>query len=237
MKVNKFFPAEIKYSLPIIKESKEDILEALKIKGYDFYEIWLDYIKDLDEQFILGLAKKYEEKLIFLFRRKNLEKIEMPLEKRIAIISFLAKYSIFFDFDFLSQKEELKFLKVSSKHKMILSYHNYRKTPTSGFLQSLIKKMKKFEPAIFKIATFCKSENDALRLLDLQLKLRDQGRKYLILGMGEKGLITRIFGTLYGNEITPAPNNIKEKSATGQLSKQQLEEIFTAVCGGAGKIN
>ena len=47
--------------------------------------------------------------------------------------------------------------------------------------------------------------------------------------MGEKGFITRIFGTIWGNEITFAPKTLAEKSASGQLTKKQMEDVFSKI--------
>ena len=54
------------------KKAKKEVLKSLKVKGYDFYEIWLDYIKDLDNDFLTQICKSYKGKLIFVFRRQNL---------------------------------------------------------------------------------------------------------------------------------------------------------------------
>lgn len=203
-----------KYCLPIMKNTKREVIKSLKIKGYGFYEIWLDYIRDLDDQFIVDITKKAQEKLIFLFRRQK-------------IISTLSKFNVFLDIDFLTQYEELEFLRQSfGKSKLILSYHNYKETPKLDYLLNLINKMEKFNPDIFKIATMCDKETDALNLLNLLLRLKEQRLKYIILGMGEKGLITRIFGSIWGNQLIFAPQNLKDKSAKGQLTKKQLELIF-----------
>lgn len=220
---------KIKYCLPIIKNTKKEVLKSLRIRGYNFYEIWLDYIQDLDGQFILNIAKKYNNKLIFLFRRKNLEKIKLSLERRKEIILILKKFNVFLDIDFLTQYEDLESLKNSGKIKLILSYHNYRETPKFDYLNILINKMMKYDPYIFKIATFCKEETDSLNLLNLLLKLNEQRIRYIIVGMGSKGLITRIAGALWGNEINFAPADLAQKSAEGQLTQKQLEKILQEI--------
>src|SRR5690242_20071511 len=99
----------VKYCLPIIKSKKEEVLKLINENrlGYDFFEIWLDYIKDLDPEFIKNLIKKFDSRLIFLFRRQNLEKITMPLQKRLAIMDLIARSKCFIDLD-ISQKAELK---------------------------------------------------------------------------------------------------------------------------------
>ncbi len=220
---------KIKYCLPIIKNTKKEVLKSLKFKGYNFYEIWLDYIKDLDDQFIFNIAKKYNGKLIFLFRRKNLEKVKLSLERKKEIILILKKFSVFLDIDFLTQFEDLEMFGNSGKTKLILSYHNYKETPKFDYLNILVNKMMKYNPDIFKIATFCKEETDSLNLLSLLLKLREQKIRYIILGMGKKGLITRIAGALWGNEINFAPADLAEKSADGQLTMKQLEKILQEI--------
>lgn len=221
---------KIKYCLPIIKKTKREALKALNIKGYDYYEIWLDYIKDLDNDFITSVSKKYKGKLIFVFRRQNLEKIKLSFEKRLEMISLLSKFNVFLDLDFLTQYEELEFVKQKNLGiKLILSFHNYKETPSLDHLKNLINKMKRYIPEILKVSTFCKTEIDALNLLNLILMFKEQKLKYIVLGIGEKGFITRIFGTIWGNEIIFAPKTLSEKSAPGQLTKKQLEDIFSKI--------
>ncbi|MBI2314916.1 type I 3-dehydroquinate dehydratase [Candidatus Daviesbacteria bacterium] len=220
---------QIKYCLPIIKNTKKEVLKSLKTEGYDFYEIWLDYIKDLDDKFLTGIAKAYKGNLIFLFRRQNLEKIKLSLEKRQQIISLLSNFSIVVDLDFLTQYEELQHLKQYPKIKLILSYHNYKETPKPDYLWSLVSKMKKYNSYILKIATFCQKETDGLSLLNFQIKLKNEKLRYIVLGMGKKGLITRIFGSIWGNQFSFAPIDIKDRSAEGQLTKKQMENILQEV--------
>ena len=44
--------------------------------------------------------------------------------------------------------------------------------------------------------------------------------------MGEFGVVSRVFGALWGNEMTFAPAVKTEQSAPGQLTRSQLENIF-----------
>ncbi|OGE64860.1 hypothetical protein A3I48_04510 [Candidatus Daviesbacteria bacterium RIFCSPLOWO2_02_FULL_36_7] len=221
---------KVKYCLPIIKKAKKEVLKSLKVKGYDFYEIWLDYIKDLDNDFLTQICKSYKGKLIFVFRRQNLEKIKLNYDRRIEIIYLISRFNIILDLDFLTQYEELEYVTQKNQEiKLILSFHNYKETPSFDQLKNLINKMKRYNPEIFKISTFCKEETDALNLLNLLLLFKQQKLKYIVLGMGEKGFITRIFGTIWGNEITFAPKTLAEKSASGQLTKKQMEDVFSKI--------
>lgn len=221
---------KIKYCLPIIKDGKKEVLKSLNTKGFDFYEVWLDYIKDLDEKFVVNLAKKFQGQIVFVLRRQNLEPIKLAINGRRRLISLLSNFGVFLDLDFLTQNVELEFLRRgNTKVKLILSYHNYKETPNLDYLQNIINKMKIYHPDIFKVSTFCQKEEESLDLLNLLLQLREQRLKHIVLGMGQKGLITRIFGAIWNNEMNFAPENLNEKSAEGQLTKKQLKLIFKEI--------
>lgn len=219
----------INYCLPLIEKDKAKIINIINHNSntYQYFEIWLDYIEDMNEKFIDQLMGMLQDKLIILFRRKNLEKIHMPREKRFAIMQQLSNSSSLLDLDIALQKEELEFYKeINLSNKLILSYHNYHQTPDAKELMAIIQIMSLYKPAIYKVATFCKNEQDALTLLQLQQTLKEQQKKQIVLGMGEFGTITRVYGTLWGNEMIFAPQETRNESAPGQLTKMQLESIF-----------
>jgi 3-dehydroquinate dehydratase I len=219
---------KINYCLPIIKETKKEILEVINAyrKEYEYFEVWLDYVKDLDQSFLKELLEKHQDKLIIVLRQKNLEPIKMSLEKRLEIIKLLNNSDSYLDLD-ISQQEELKYIETNAfTVKKIISYHNYEETPEKEKLNEIIDRIKKYTPEIIKISTYCKSEKDALNLLYLQQKLKKEEKKHIILGMGKSGIVTRIFGTVWGNEITFAPIDKSDASAPGQLTKNQLENIY-----------
>jgi len=219
-----------KYCLPIIKNTKQQVLQTLKYKGYNLYEVWLDYIKDLDEAFIKNLVNKFKHKLIIVFRRKNLEEMRLSFDERVRIISLLETSCSFLDLDITTQKNELDLIqKKRLKISTIVSYHNYQETPDGGKLKEIIDTMKTYEPSIYKITTKCNSPKDALRLLELLLAIKEKNIKCIVLGMGKLGIITRIFGSLWGNEMTFAPKKRKESSAPGQLTREQLETVFSVL--------
>lgn len=215
----------IKYCLPILKSSKEEILQTVaENPDYDFYEIWLSYIKDLDTDFVWKISEQYDGKLVFLFRKQNLEKSDLDFGIKKKIIKLLENSGNFLDLDITDQKEELEFVKKEKLgNKLIVSMHDYERTPV---LDGIIEKMDGYKPDIFKIATFCKEPEDAVKLLTLLLQLRKSGKKFIVLGMGDEGKIVRIYGALWGNEFNFTPKSLGEKSAEGQLTKDQLERIL-----------
>ncbi|HSW96740.1 MAG TPA: type I 3-dehydroquinate dehydratase [Candidatus Saccharimonadales bacterium] len=220
---------KINYCLPIIKKTKQEVLETLQENRsiYNYFEVWLDYINDLDDEFVKKLVEDLQEKLILLFRRQNLEEIKMDLQKRKNIILLLENVNSLLDLDISMQQEELEYIQENSLNlKLISSYHNYEETPNIDELERIISEMKYYNPSVYKIATKCQTEADTIILLETLLNLKQQEQEFIILGMGEKGSITRIFGTLWGNKMIFAPKEKNEKSAPGQLTKTQLEDIF-----------
>jgi 3-dehydroquinate dehydratase-1 len=79
---------------------------------------------------------------------------------------------------------------------------------------------------IYKFSTFCQTPADALKLLQLQLELRSQNKRHTVLGMGADGLITRLFGPLWGSEIAYAPQVMANSSAPGQLTLEELQRLL-----------
>lgn len=217
-----------KYCLPIITKSKEEVLKLIKEnQDYDYYEIWLDYIESLDNDFIKHLINSFEKKLIFLFRRQELEPIKMRWDKKIEIFNLINNTDSLLDLDFSLQKEELEYLKESSLNiSKIISYHNYEKTPDYRELSDIIKEVEEYNPAIVKVATMCNNDSDALSLMDLLQVLKGKGRQFIVIGMGGFGKITRIYGLLQGNALNFAPRNIENCSAPGQILKGDLEIIY-----------
>jgi 3-dehydroquinate dehydratase-1 len=219
---------EINYCLPILKTNKTQVSEKLAAaKDYQYYEIWLDYIEDLDFDFVNQLITDYGNKLILVFRRQNLETPLMETQKRLSLISSLANKNCLIDLDVITQQEELSYVQSNSINvSLITSYHNYQQTPEDKKLIEVMSIMGNYKPEIIKIATKCINPKDGLRLLDLLLSLKQEKKKYIILGMGEYGTITRIYGTLWGNEIIFAPEKDEEATSPGQLTKEETKTVI-----------
>ncbi len=220
------------YCLPIIRNTKNEVLETIeKYRAeYAFFEVWLDYIEDLSADFIDTLIKGNEKRIIVLFRRKNLEKPTMTPTLQNAIIENLVNKHMLLDVDVENQRDILDYIQENKLFvRLITSFHEYTHTPTNQILQAVLDKMKGYTPLIYKISTYCKEKEDSIRLLKLLLTLKKENKRCIMLGMGEHGIMTRIFGTLWGNEMIFAPQTTSESSALGQLTKEQLESIFDII--------
>lgn len=216
---------KIKYCLPIFKKTRQEVFDQISENpDYDFYEIWLSYLEDLDTDFVWKISDQYNGKLIFLIRKQNLEKSDLEKELKEKIIKLLETSDNFLDLDINDQKKELDFVKSEKlNNKLIVSYHNYKETPELG---KIAEELEKYDGEIFKVSTFCNDEEDSLKLLTLLMSFKSKGKKFIILGMGEKGKIVRICSALWGNEMNFVPIEEKEKSASGQLTREKMEKIL-----------
>jgi len=225
---------KLRYCLPIIKNQPSEVLEVIKrnLEDYHYFEVWLDYVDGLDKAFVERLVDLLGSRLVLLFRRQKLESIKMSLEQRHGWLELLDESPALVDLDIITQQDELEY--IAKRHlaiKLIASYHNYQKTPSTVQLRSIIGTMDRYSPSIYKLACLCANRGDAVRLLGLLLELEDQGVPAIVLGMGKFGLATRVFGSLWSNQMVFAPLEAAEASAPGQLTKAQLAVIFKELQG------
>ena len=221
-----------KYCLPIIKRSRAEVEAVLKenIARYRYAEVWLDYVEDMDAGFAASLVGLYPNRLAMIFRRQNLGAMKLSAEERFKIISTLARKQVLVDLDISVQADDITRLQSTrTPVKTLLSYHNYSQTPSDTELRSLVSRMKKWNAHIIKVATQCTTQRDALRLLSLLIDLRESGQKSIITGMGKHGIITRVFGSMWGNEMAFAPLDVSGRSAAGQLTVDKLDSIMQAL--------
>ncbi len=109
--------------------------------------------------------------------------------------------------------------------KIIISYHDYVKTPLSRELEQLLSWAGEYNPDIIKIACMVNDKKDSARLMSLY----DSDLTLIVIGMGELGRITRIASVQLGAPFTFVSFDKDSKTASGQLSAEQLADILTRI--------
>lgn len=107
------------------------------------------------------------------------------------------------------------------KTKRIISYHNFRETPTD--LEGLHKRMQQMDPDIIKIATMANSPQDNVRILELA---RNSGIPTIGLCMGDMGMPSRILGGRFGCPFTYATSSNERTLAPGQIGFRQMIDLY-----------
>lgn len=206
----------------VIGKTLEEFLENLeKVQIVaDFVELRVDYIENLRVGDLEIIKENTYKNNIFTCRTKesggNYE------DNEFFDIIYKANELGFDYIDIeLSKLNNIKFDKINSK--IIGSYHNFKETPSYEDLYKIYEKIisHKFVN-IAKLATNVIKDDDNINLVKLILHKKTD---IIVIGMGEKGKITRIVSPLIGGYLTFV--SFKDcVSASGQLSLSELKSIF-----------
>ena len=215
-----------KTCISIAENSPKKIKNKLKdsLKKSDYVEVRLDFLKTKDVPEALESIKKDLKKVVCTLRPKNEGgKFTGSEKERIAILKLIAEYNPFLldvEFNTLNKNKELsKYLK-STKTKLLVSWHDFKKTPKSSELKNKIKKMSKFSNNV-KIVSTAKSVDDATRMLELYNKT---GKNNLIsFAMGDAGKISRILCLYLGSPYTYV--SLGKAVAPGQFSLDDMKSL------------
>lgn len=104
--------------------------------------------------------------------------------------------------------------------KVIVSYHNFRSTPSDGALQKLIKKGKRVGGDLVKIAVMPRKVGDVGRLL--LFTRRNRHENLISIAMGPKGRATRLLVPAFGSLLTYS--FVGRPQAPGQIPIEKLVE-------------
>lgn len=109
--------------------------------------------------------------------------------------------------------------------KIIISYHNVRKTPTLARLKEIFHQCREYKPAVVKIVTYAQKPDDNLKMLDLIPYAQKRHQEIIALCMGEEGRISRVVAPFLGNFLGFAMLPQTTQSAPGQLTVCRMRQI------------
>ena len=216
-----------KTCISIGENTPEKIRSTLKValKKSDYVEIRLDFLKSEQVPKTLEIIKKDLNKVVCTLRPKTEGgKFAGNEKERISIIKLIAEYNPFLldiEFNTLNKNKELfKYLK-STKTKLLVSWHDFKKTPENLELKNKIKQMSKFSTNV-KIVSTAKSTDDSTRMLELY---NNKGKNNLIsFAMGDFGRISRILCLYLGSPYTYV--SLGKAVAPGQFSVDEVKKII-----------
>ncbi len=111
--------------------------------------------------------------------------------------------------------------------RIIVSYHNYEMTPETAVLKETVERCFGCGADIAKIACMVNEERDGVRLLSLLDGA--SAAQIVVIGMGQKGKITRVAAPLLGSPFTFASASAGKETAVGQIDKATLEEMHSII--------
>lgn len=197
-----------------INEAIKDMKKASKIA--DVVELRLDFIKNINEKNLKKLLSKKTKKIIVTDRKKRTNLLKEAIKLK----------ADFIDLDIsIGEKTIKKIIQNKNKTKIIVSFHNFKKTNKKEIIKKY-NKIKRLKPDIIKIVTFANSINDNIIIFNPIKKAKKENKKIIALCMGEKGEISRILSPIFGALLTFGSLKEGKESAPGQITARTLKNIY-----------
>ncbi len=235
-----------KICVPIVGKTEEEILKAASETGdspADLVEWRVDWFEEVEKleqvnEMLLKISNRLGHKpLLFTFRtRKEGGEREISPENysvinKVAIDSGLVDIV---DVELFVGEQVVEDL-ISYAHTkgvcVVTSNHDFDKTPEEAELLKRLVKMEALGADVLKIAVMPETETDILTLLSATNKaVKEQVKKPVVtMSMGQKGLISRLAGEVFGSAITFGA--LGTSSAPGQIHAEVLKEVLKTIHG------
>jgi 3-dehydroquinate dehydratase-1/3-dehydroquinate dehydratase/shikimate dehydrogenase len=151
-------------------------------------------------------------------------------EQRMGVLlEAVAENSGYVDLELLAPDDSHQRMRMAlqeSSTKLILSWHNFKDTPSREELVGRMAMMQDKGADIGKIITTAHGHQDVLRVLQLQEVAEQLGFPLIAFCMGRPGVVSRVATCDLGGYMTYCAVSDEEATAPGQLSVQALREIY-----------
>ena len=190
----------------------------------DYAEIRFDFLKKSDIPIVLEDIKKNLSRCVCTLRPKSEGGLFVGKEdERKSILRLIAEYNPYLldvEFNTIQKDKKLATYLKKTKSKLLISWHDFKRTPNESQLRTKFNKMKKFSDVV-KIVTVAKSVSDASRLLSLySVKSKS---KTIAFCMGEQGKFSRILCLHLGSPFTYV--SLGKAIAPGQFSVDEIKSL------------
>ena len=215
-----------KTCVSIAEKNPKKIKHILKIAlgKSEYAEVRLDFLKPSDIPNVLESIKNRLPKCICTLRPKNEGgKFSGSEKERKSILKLISEYNPFLldvEFNTLKKDQKLRQYLKKSKTVILVSWHDFKKTPNIKKLNSTLKEMRKFSNHV-KIVTVAKSINDTSNILSLYNK--SSKIKLIAFAMGEEARFSRILCLHLGSPFTYV--SLGKAIASGQFSLNDIKSF------------
>jgi 3-dehydroquinate dehydratase I len=227
---------------PLIGRSGEAVLAELAAilgKKPDLIEWRADYFSGItDGRAVVDLASRIrraagETPILFTLRSFEEGGEPSPLSENDVLLLYEAvcesRCVDLVDFEMSKLKDHVRRVRdVSRKHdiQMIMSYHNFQETPDLDTLMRKFAQAQDLGADVGKVAVMPNDVENVLTLLSATLHCSRRLRIPLIsISMGGYGLLTRMFGWMFGSAVTFAAG--QGSSAPGQAPIEDLNVVLS----------
>jgi len=215
-----------KTCVSIAEKNPKKIKQILRnaLSKSEFAEIRLDFVRPSEVPTVLESIKKKLSRCICTLRPKSEGgKFSGTEKERISILKLITEYNPFLvdvEFNTVKKDQKLRQYLKKSKTSILISWHDFKKTPDVKKLNLTLKEMKKFSNYI-KIVTAAKSINDTTKILSLYNK--SSKIKLIAFAMGEEARFSRILCLHLGSPFTYV--SLGKAVAPGQFSLNDMKSF------------
>ena len=217
-----------KTCISVAEKTPDKIKNTLKIalKKSEYVEVRFDFLKIEQIPEALEMIKKDLNRTVCTLRPKTEGgKFSGSEKERVAILKLIAEYDPFLldvEYNTLRKDTSLRKYLNSAKTKILVSWHDFKKTPKSADLIKKVNQMKKISSNV-KIVSTAKSTNDSTRMLELYSKKNNTN--LISFAMGDSGRISRILCLYLGSPYTYV--SLGKPIAPGQFSVDEVKRILS----------
>ena len=195
------------------------------LKRSDYAELRFDFMEPIRVPLALHLVRKDLKRCICTLRPKSEGgKFSGSEKDRISILKLIAEYNPYLldvEFNTIKNNDLRQYLK-RTKTNLLVSWHDFKKTPDENLLKKKLKQMSEFSKNI-KIVTTAKIIGDAMKVLSLYRNL-PKNHSLIAFAMGDSGRMSRILCTQFGSPYTYV--SLGKPIAPGQFSLDEIKSIF-----------
>ncbi|MEI6221988.1 MAG: type I 3-dehydroquinate dehydratase [bacterium] len=220
-------------AVPLISTSMADLQKSIEHHDgqTDILELRIDFLKDADKGKLAKILEQPWKSAICVTNRSEEEggKFLGSEQERVSFLLAAAKAGAdYIDIELASGATVIKQLLTvkSEKTKLIISYHNFDRTPEYHVLEKVMQRQADLGADICKIVTTATSPFDTITIFKLLEKAHEERRQLIALCMGEKGRLTRVVSPLLGGYLTFASMDMGKESAPGQMTLEQMRTIW-----------
>jgi len=231
-----------KICVPMVGKTVEQLVQEarlLRTIDLDIIEWRVDFFEEVEKvsKVLVALTEiraiLSEIPLVFTFRtaKEGGEKQLRQEEYKALYKAVLAARMVdIIDLELFTSEEDVKEL-IELAHSqqvyVIVSNHDFQKTPSKDEIISRLRKAQEIGGDLPKIAVMPNSPEDVLTLLGATLEMNEKyaDRPIITMSMAGKGMISRLAGEVFGSALTFGA--AKKISAPGQLPVAQLRDFLS----------
>ena len=212
---------------PIVSIEQSVLAEK---NGANLIEARIDLLKYKDTQKIVDFIKNIKDHTKLPIIATNRVKkeggaFEGSESERISILTSVLEFVDAVDIELSADDKNLVIDEAKKfKDKVIVSYHNFKKTPKKEKMLEMIGEMYDSGGDIAKLAVMPKKPKDVLLLAEIGIEL---DKPLILISMGEMGKHTRIAPSFYGSSLTYG--FAEGEVAPGQFSVCDLKKILDII--------